>query len=99
MKAAQAALQQNSRQQAVTLLNHYWPKAANPDLRGVEWCYLSQAVRGNEIYTWKLPGMVAGALFPWDGREIATACFDGMIRIFYRRLRQAGKPIRSRRFR
>ncbi|HKY09637.1 MAG TPA: serine/threonine-protein kinase, partial [Candidatus Binatia bacterium] len=26
MKAAQAALQQNSRQQAVTLLNQYWPK-------------------------------------------------------------------------
>ena len=82
MKAVQSALQQNSRQQAVTLLNHYWPKPGEPDLRGVEWRYLWQAAKGDEIYTWKLPGMVAGAKFSSDGKEVATACFDGMLRIF-----------------
>jgi WD40 repeat protein/serine/threonine protein kinase len=82
MKAAQAALQQNSRQQAVTLLEQYWPKPGEPDLRGVEWRYLWQTAKGNEIYTWKHPGMVPGALFSPDGRQIATACFDGMLRIW-----------------
>ena len=82
MKAAQAALQQNSRQQAVTLLNHYWPKPGEPDLRGVEWRYLWQAAKGDQIYTWKLPNMVMGAHFSPEGREIATACSDGILRIF-----------------
>lgn len=83
MKAAQVALQQGSRQQAVTLLNQYWPKASEPDLRGVEWRYLWRAARGDEIYTWKHPGMVSGARFSPDGRQVATACFDGMLRIWH----------------
>ena len=82
MKAAQAALQQSSRLQAVTLLNQYWPKPGEPDLRGIEWRYLWQAAKGDEIYTWKHPGRVAGAQFSPDGRQVATACFDGMLRIW-----------------
>jgi len=82
MKAAQAALQQNSRQQAVTLLDQYWPKPGEPDLRGVEWRYLWQAAKGDEIYSWKHPGMVPGAKFSPDGRQVVTACFDGMLRIY-----------------
>ncbi|HZJ14818.1 MAG TPA: hypothetical protein VFD27_07205, partial [Chthoniobacteraceae bacterium] len=82
MKAAQVALQQNSRQQAVTLLDQYWPKPGESDLRGVEWRYLWQAAKGDEIYTWKHPGMVAGALFSPDGKQVATACFDGVLRIW-----------------
>src|SRR6185503_10640212 len=82
MKAAQAALQQNSRQQAVTLLNQYWPKPGEPDLRGIEWRYLWQAAKGDEIYTWKHPAMVAGAQFSPDGKQVATACFDGMLRVW-----------------
>jgi serine/threonine protein kinase len=82
MKAAQVALQQNSRQQAATLLDQYWPNPGEPDLRGVEWRYLWQAARGDEIYTWEHPGMVAGALFSPDGKQVATACFDGVLRIW-----------------
>jgi hypothetical protein len=82
MKAGQAALEQNSRQQAVTLLNQFWPKPGEPDLRGIEWRYLWQAAKGEQIYTWKLPGMVPGAHFSPDGREMAAACFDGVLRIF-----------------
>jgi WD40 repeat protein len=82
MKAAQAALQQSSRLQAVTLLNQYWPKPGEADLRGIEWRYLWQAAKGDEIYTWKHPAMVPGALFSTDGRQVATACFDGMLRIW-----------------
>jgi eukaryotic-like serine/threonine-protein kinase len=96
MKAAQAALEQNSRQQAVTLLERYWPQrapsgqgaprgstaAGEPDLRGIEWRYLWQAAKGDEIYTWKLPSLAPGALFSPDGRQIATACFDGILRIW-----------------
>jgi len=82
MKAAQVALQQGSRQQAVTLLNRYWPKAGEVDLRGVEWRYLWQAARGDEIYTWSHPAMVCGARFSPDGSQVATACFDGMLRIW-----------------
>jgi len=82
MKAAQAALQQNSRLQAMMLLDQYWPKPGEPDLRGIEWRYLWQAAKGDEIYTWKHPGMAPGALFSPDGRQIATACFDGMLRIW-----------------
>jgi WD40 repeat protein/serine/threonine protein kinase len=82
MKAAQAALQQSSRQQAVNLLNQYWPQPGEPDLRGIEWRYLSRAAKGDEIYTWKHPGMVSGAQFSPDGRNVATACFDGVLRIW-----------------
>jgi WD40 repeat protein/serine/threonine protein kinase len=82
MKAAQAALQQHSRLQAVALLNRYWPKPGESDLRGIEWRYLWQAARGDEIYTWNHPGMAPGALFSPDGRQMATACFDGMLRIW-----------------
>jgi eukaryotic-like serine/threonine-protein kinase len=82
LKAAQAALQQNSRQQAVTLLDQYWPKPGEPDLRGVEWRYLWQAAKGDEIYTWNHPGRVAGARFSADGKQLATACFDGILRIW-----------------
>src|SRR5204863_3785282 len=82
MKAAQAALQQNSRQQAVTLLDQFWPKAGEADLRGIEWRYLWQAAKGDEIYTWRHPGMVAGAHFSPDGQQVATACFDGVLRIW-----------------
>ena len=82
MKAAQAALQQNSRQQAVTLLERYWPKPGEPDLRGIEWRYLWQVTKGDEIYTWKHPSMVPGAIFSPDGRQMSTACFDGVLRIW-----------------
>ena len=82
MKAVQAALQQSSRQQAVTLLNQYWPKPGEPDLRGIEWRYLWQAAKGDEIFTWKHPGMVGGAQFSPDGRNVVTACFDGVLRIW-----------------
>jgi len=80
MKAAQAALQQNSRQQAVNLINRYWPDDGERDLRGIEWRYLWQEARGAEIYTWQHPDMVEGARFSPDGREVTTACFDGVLR-------------------
>lgn len=82
MKAAQAALQQNSRLQVARLLDQYRPRPGEPDLRGIEWRYLWQEARGDEIYTWKHPAMVPGALFSPDGKQVATVCFDGMLRVW-----------------
>lgn len=82
MKAAQVALLQGSRQQAVTLLDQYWPKPGEEDLRGVEWRYLWQAAQGVEVHTWSHPGMVLGGRFSPDGRQIAAACSDGFLRIW-----------------
>ena len=82
MKAAQAALQQSSRQQAVNLLDQYWPKPGEPDLRGPEWRLLWQESRGHEAYTWGHPGMVSGAVFSPNGKEMVTASFDGILRVW-----------------
>ncbi len=82
MKAAQVALKQNSRQQAVTLLDQYWPQPGEEDMRGVEWRYLWQAAQGDEVHTWVHPGMVLGGRFSPDGRQIATACTDGVLRLW-----------------
>jgi hypothetical protein len=43
---------QDSRQQAKRLLDRYWPRQGEADLRGVEWRYLWRKSRGDEIYTW-----------------------------------------------
>src|SRR4051794_9180406 len=42
MKAAQVAIDQNSRDQAARLLSRYQAKPGEEDLRGVEWRYLWQ---------------------------------------------------------
>jgi WD40 repeat protein/class 3 adenylate cyclase/tRNA A-37 threonylcarbamoyl transferase component Bud32 len=81
MKAAQVALAQNNRGQAVELLDRYRPKPGETDLRGLEWRYLWQQARGDESYTWTHPGLVMSARFSPDGQQIVSDCFDGVLRV------------------
>jgi hypothetical protein len=98
MKAAQVALQQNSRQQAVTLLDQYWPQPGEPDLRGIEWRYLWQAARGDEIYTWKHPGHGAGRAILAGWQAGGHRVFRWRLAHLECRLRQTRGAIRSRGF-
>ncbi len=82
MKAAQAALQQNNRGQAVDLLNHHRPRPGEDDLRGIEWRYLWRLARGDDSYVWQHPSMVVGARFSPDGRLVVTTCYDGFLRVW-----------------
>jgi WD40 repeat protein/tRNA A-37 threonylcarbamoyl transferase component Bud32 len=81
MKATQVALEQENLGQAVQLLERYTGPHGK-DIRGLEWNYLWQAAKGDDIYSWTHPDMVVGARFSPDGKVIATACFDQVLRIW-----------------
>jgi WD40 repeat protein/serine/threonine protein kinase len=52
------------------------------DLRGIEWGYLWHATKGDEVHLWAHPSMVACARFSPDSKRVASACFDGFLRIW-----------------
>jgi eukaryotic-like serine/threonine-protein kinase len=58
MKAAQVALQQNNWGMTVDLLGRYLPTTGAEDLRGIEWRYLWQESRGEDLRTFPHPSMV-----------------------------------------
>jgi len=81
MKATQVALEQENLGQAVQLLSRYSGHHGK-DIRGLEWSYLWQTAKGDDIYSWIHPDMVVGARFSPDGKIIATACFDQVVRVW-----------------
>jgi WD40 repeat protein len=80
MKAAQVALQQNNRGMAVDLLRRYLPRTGEEDLRGLEWRYLWQESRSDELQSFPHPTMVDTAVLTPDGRYLATIDHGGTIR-------------------
>ena len=94
MKAAQVALQQNNLGLALDLLDRHRPKSGEEDLRGVEWRYLWQTARGDEIYTWRHPNKTVGARFSPEDRWVVSGCFDGFLRSWARSLKGSLQPLR-----
>jgi eukaryotic-like serine/threonine-protein kinase len=79
MKAVHVALQENNRGMAVELLRRHIPKGGEKDLRGLEWRYLWQEARGDEIQTFPQTSMAGAAVLSPDGRQVAAAGYDGHI--------------------
>ncbi|HOW67433.1 MAG TPA: serine/threonine-protein kinase [Verrucomicrobiota bacterium] len=76
-------LEENHLGQVRDLLARHAPKQGEPDLRGWEWRYLWQASRGDEMMTidGHTNGVPALAFSP-DGKVLASAGWDGQLRIF-----------------
>jgi len=82
MKVAQVALDENIRGRAIELLRKYVPIAGQQDLRGVEWRYLWQRARGDELYTFRgHSGIVNSLAFSPDGKLLASGSFDHTLKI------------------
>jgi len=82
MKVAQVALDENMRGRAIELLRKYVPTAGQQDLRGVEWRYLWQRARGDELYTFRgHSGIVNSLAFSPDGKLLASGSFDHTLKI------------------
>jgi WD40 repeat protein len=63
-------------------LNRYVPKPDEEDLRGIEWRYLWQASKGDDIDTFPHEAMVSSISLSADGTRLASAASDGKIRLF-----------------
>jgi WD40 repeat protein/serine/threonine protein kinase len=82
MRVAALSLEQQNLGHADDLLRRYLPKRGEEDLRGFEWRYLWQQCRGDELYTLNNESIVNSAIYSPDGRQAATASFDGTVRIW-----------------
>jgi WD40 repeat protein len=82
MKVSQEYLKEGNLGQVNELLNRYIPKPGQDDLRGIEWRYLWQASRGDEIFTFSHEIMVNGISLSADGTRMASVDVDGKIRLF-----------------
>jgi serine/threonine protein kinase len=76
------ALQSANLGRAVDLLERQVPKPGEQDLRGFEWRYLWQRAQGDELVSLAQDGLVSCALFAPDGQHVATASYDGNVRIW-----------------
>jgi serine/threonine protein kinase/WD40 repeat protein len=81
MRAAQIAIEQNSRGSAARLLARYRAKPGEEDLRGVEWRYLWKRLRGDELDTWQRPGMVGLLRCTADGRHMLSGEEDHKVQV------------------
>jgi WD40 repeat protein len=82
MKVAQGDLRENNLTRVVELLNRYVPKPGEEDLRGIEWRYLWQAAKGDEIHTFMHNSMVSSISLSADGSRLASSSINGKIRLF-----------------
>lgn len=84
MKAAQIALQENNLGMALNLLQRYLPQAGEEDLRGIEWRYLWQLSRSDELLSLPHPEVLRDAVLSPDARYLATCGVqpDCLVRIW-----------------
>jgi eukaryotic-like serine/threonine-protein kinase len=76
------AFQSGNLGRAVDLLNHQVPQPGEEDLRGFEWRYLWQQAQGEELMSLPHPALVSCAVFSGRGPHLATASYDGVLRIW-----------------
>ena len=94
MRAADAAIQEADLGQATELLERYLPPTtAETDVRGIEWRYLWQLSRSDDVGGWQYPTIpFSGSLSP-DNRWLVVSGIDGWVRVHDRQgkeiLRQA----------
>jgi serine/threonine protein kinase/WD40 repeat protein len=82
MKVAQEYLKDNNLGQVNELLNRYVPQPEQEDLRGIEWRYLWQASRGDQIFTFLHETMVCSISLSADGSRLASVALDGKVRLY-----------------
>ncbi len=82
MNAVQQALQENNLGRASALVNKYFPKLGEEDLRGLEWRYLWNFCQGDETFTLHFSDYAVSAVtFSPDGRLVALASVDNKVTI------------------
>jgi WD40 repeat protein/serine/threonine protein kinase len=82
MNAVQQALQENNLNRADSLVEKYFPKPGEEDLRGIEWRYLWNLCEGQEMLTLDFNDYpVNSVTFSPDGRLLALASFDNKVTI------------------
>jgi serine/threonine protein kinase/WD40 repeat protein len=80
--SARTALEEGNPGRARGLLSAYVPKPGEPDLRGLEWRWLSWASRDESMRVLSHPGLVRRLALAPDGARFASASTDGRVRIW-----------------
>jgi hypothetical protein len=83
MKLVELAVAEGNWGRARSLLQSYVPSPGSKDLRGFEWSYFKELAKGDQLKTVPAHSTLASAIsFTPDGRTIATASFDGLIKFW-----------------
>ncbi|CAK8997165.1 Probable serine/threonine-protein kinase SCO3848, partial [Durusdinium trenchii] len=82
MKLAGQALAENDVRQVRTFLARHVPQSGEHDLRDFVWHYLSRHISQQPLTEFKHPGGVYSAEYSPNGQRLATACADGLVRLW-----------------
>ncbi len=82
ISSASLALQSGNLGRALDLLEHQIPAQGEEDLRGFEWRYLWKQAQGDELISLPHEALVSCASFSSNARQLATASYDGVARIW-----------------
>jgi WD40 repeat protein/serine/threonine protein kinase len=80
--SAYLGLQSGNLGRATDLLERQIPQRGEEDLRGFEWRYLWLQARGDELFSLAHDALVSCAIFSANGQDLATASYDGLVRIW-----------------